>query len=70
MLDLETIEEAVAYVQSLEGETHGTIQTWIITQGLLFGLYYVLLFMAVFLLGRRIIQAAVAAYREARAQSV
>lgn len=70
ILDLGKIRDAVAYVQSLPDEDKSVITTWIVFEGLAQIVYYILLFTVVFLLGRRIIQAMIAGYREAKAQSV
>lgn len=68
--DLDKVRQANEYVSGLPEGNQAVVQTWLVTEGLLAALYYVLLFTVVFLLGRRIIQAVIAAYREARAESV
>ena len=70
IVDLDKVREATKYVRTLPEEDKSVVQTWLVAEAMLAGLYYILLFLIVFLLGRRIIQAAVAAYREAQAQSV
>lgn len=70
LFDLDKVREATQYVQSLPEGDRDIVRTWLVTEGLLAGLYYILLFLVVFLLGRRIIQAMIAAYREAKAESV
>ena len=66
----ETIRQGSEYVRGLSEEDRAIVMTWLWFEGLGRMLYYVLVFLAVFLLGRRIIQALIAGYREARAQSV
>ena len=70
ILDLDKVREATKYVRALPEGDRPIVQTWLVAEAMLAGLYYILLFLIVFLLGRRIIQAAVAAYREAQAESV
>lgn len=70
LFDLDKVRQATAYVQTLPPEDKDVVRTWLITEGVLAGMYYILLFTVVFLLGRRVIQAMIAAYREAKAQSV
>ncbi len=69
-IDTATVREAVAFVQSLPEEDKSVVTTWLVFEGITRMLYYILVFLAVFLLGRRIIQAMIAGYREARAESV
>ena len=70
VLDVDKVKSATAYVRDLSAEDKGVIQTWIVAEATLAIVYYLLLAGVVFFLGRRIIQAAIAAYREARAESV
>ena len=70
ILDIGKIRDAVAYVQSLPEEDKSVITTWLVFEGLGQIVYYILLFTVIFLLGRRIIQAMIAGYREAKAESV
>ena len=68
--DAETIQSAADVMRGLPEDDRATIQTWLIFEGLARIVYYIAVFLAVFLLGRRIIQGIIAGYREARAQSV
>ena len=61
---------AVDYAENLSPEGKQLAQTWLVSEAVLTGLYYLLFAWVVFFLGRRIIQAMIAAYREARAESV
>lgn len=70
ILNPDKIREAVALVKSLDEADKSVITTWIVFEGLAQIVYYILLFTVVFLLGRRIIQAMIAGYREAKAESV
>lgn len=70
LLDIGTIREAADYVNSLSPEDRSIVTTWLVFEGITRLAYYILVFLAVFLLGRRIIQAMIAGYREARAESV
>jgi hypothetical protein len=70
IIDSEEVRRAGEYVEQLSDADKPIIQTWLVAEAVLAGLYYVLLFAVVFFLGRRIIQAVIAAYREARAESV
>lgn len=70
LLDVNEIREATSYINTLSEDEKSIIQTWLIFEGLCRLAYYFLVFTAVFLLGRRIIQAMIAGYREAKAQSV
>ena len=70
LLDTGTIREAVDYVNSLSPEDRSVVTTWLVFEGITRLVYYILVFLAVFLLGRRMIQAMIAGYREARAESV
>lgn len=69
-LDVGDLKQAVEYVQTLPPEDKSVVTTWLVFEGLAQITYYILLFAAVFFLGRRIIQAMIAAYREAKAESV
>lgn len=69
LLDINEIREATNYINTLDEEDKSIIHTWLVFEGLSRIAYYLLVFLAVFLLGRRIIQAVIAGYREARAQS-
>lgn len=66
----DSVRQAADYVRHLPAEDKSIVKTWIVFEGLARMTYYVLVFLAVFLLGRRIIQAMIAGYRESRAQSV
>ncbi len=66
----QTIRDAAEYVQSLPPEDKPIVTTWLVFEGITRIIYYILIFLVVFLLGRRIIQAMIAGYREARAESV
>ena len=68
--DLDQVKQATLYVQSLPDTDKSVVESWLWVEGLLMGLYYILLFAVVFFLGRRIIQAVIAGYREARAEAV
>ena len=70
LLDLQTIKDAAEYVKSLPPEDKSVVTTWLVFEGITRLVYYILVFLVVFLLGRRIIQAVIAGYREARAESV
>jgi hypothetical protein len=70
LLDVGTIREAADYVNSLSPEDRSVVTTWLVFEGITRLAYYILVFLAVFLLGRRMIQAMIAGYREARAESV
>lgn len=70
LLDVNEIREATSYINTLSEDEKSIIHAWLIFEGLCRLVYYVLVFLAVFLLGRRIIQAMIAGYREARTQSV
>lgn len=70
LFDLDKVRQATDYIRTLPADDKEVVRTWLITEGVLAGLYYILLFTVIFLLGRRIIQAMIAAYREAKAQSV
>ncbi len=61
--------EAAEYAEQLSPEGKQLAQTWLVSEAVLTGLYYILFACVVFFLGRRIIQALIAAYREARAES-
>ena len=65
----EKVRTAAEYVRGLSDEDKQVVQTWLTAEAVLAGLYYVLIAAVVFFLGRRIIVALVAAYREARAES-
>ena len=67
--DPEKVRIAAQYVAGLSDEEKRVVSTWLTAEALLAGLYYILIAIIVFLLGRRIIVALVAAYREARAES-
>lgn len=67
--DPEKVRTAAQYVAGLSDEEKRVVSTWLTAEALLAGLYYILIAIIVFLLGRRIIVALVAAYREARAES-
>lgn len=69
-VDVAAVREAVDYVKTLPPEDKSVVTTWLVFEGLSRLTYYLLVFLAVFLLGRRIIQAVIAGYREARAESV
>ena len=66
----DSVRQASHYVSQLPPEDKSVVTTWLVFEGIARITYYILVFMAVFLLGRRIIQAMIAGYREARAQSV
>lgn len=68
--DIERVTEATRYVQSLPDADKSVVQSWLVVEGMLMGLYYILLFAVVFFLGRRMIQALIAGYREAKAEAV
>ncbi|MEM1013043.1 MAG: hypothetical protein AAGI46_12580 [Planctomycetota bacterium] len=68
--DLDGFKRAMEHASSLEPEEQQIAHTFLVSEAILAGLYYVLLAAVVFFLGRRIIQAMVAGYREAKAQSV
>ena len=68
--DIETIREATEYLRTIPETDRGVVTTWLWIEGLLMALYYVLLFATVFFLGRRIIPAMIAGYREARAEAI
>ena len=70
ILNPDKIREAVDLVKNLPEEDKSIITTWIVFEGLGQIVYYILLFTVIFLLGRRIIQAMIAGYREAKAESV
>ena len=70
LVNVDTVKAATAYVQNLPPEDKSVVTTWLVFEGIGRIVYYVLLFLAVFLLGRRMIQGVIAGYREARAQSV
>lgn len=70
ILDLQELRDAAAYINGLPEADKSIITTWIVFEGLAQITYYILLFTVVFLLGRRIIQAMIAGYREAKAESV
>lgn len=70
ILNVQELKDAAALIQTLPEEEKSALTTWIIFEGLAQITYYILLFTVVFLLGRRIIQAMIAGYREAKAESV
>lgn len=70
ILDLQELRDAAAYINGLSEEDKSVITTWIVFEGLAQITYYILLFTVILLLGRRIIQAMIAGYREAKAESV
>jgi hypothetical protein len=70
VFDLDKFKEGLDYAASLGDEEVDIAHTWLVSEAILAGMYYLLLATVVFLLGRRIIQAMVAGYREARAESV
>ena len=70
LLDLDRLRTAANFLQTLPAQDKQVITTMIVFEGLARLLYYLLIFLAVFLLGRRMIQGMIAGYREARAQSV
>ena len=70
LVNVEAVRQATAYVQNLPDADKSTVTTWLVFEGVGRIVYYILLFLAVFLLGRRMIQGVIAGYREARAQSV
>lgn len=70
LLDVNEIREATRYINTLSEDEKSIIHTWLIFEGICRLAYYFLVFLAIFLLGRRIIQAMIAGYREAKAQSV
>ena len=67
---VDSVREAASYEKNLAPEDKSVVTTWIVFEGLARITYYALIFAAVFLLGRRIIQAMIAGYRESKAQSV
>ena len=69
MFDTEKFRQAIDYAATLGEEEKRLAQTFLVSEAVLAGVYYVLMAMIVFFLGRRIIQAVIAAYREARAQA-
>ena len=69
LVDPEPVQSAAEYIRGLSPEDKDVVMTWLVFEGITRGLYYILVFLAVFLLGRRIIQAVIAAYREARAEA-
>ncbi len=70
VFDLDGFKRALEHAEALPPEDKQLAQTFLVSEAILAGLYYVLLAAVVFFLGRRIIQALVAGYREARAESV
>lgn len=70
LLNVNEVREATSYINTLSEDEKSIIHTWLVFEGLCKLAYYFLVFLAVFLLGRRIIQAMIAGYREAKAQSV
>lgn len=70
ILNLQELRDAAAYIKGLPEADKSILTTWIVFEGLAQITYYILLFTVVFLLGRRIIQAMIAGYREAKAESV
>jgi hypothetical protein len=70
LFNSDKIQEALDYAHNLGQEEKEIAQTWLVSEAILAGLYYVLVAAIVFFLGRRIIQAIIAAYREAKAESV
>ena len=70
LVNVEAIRQAVDYVRQLPDEDRSVITTMLVFEGVGRIVYYFLVFAAVFLLGRRIIQGVIAGYREARATSV
>ncbi len=67
--DPEKVRTAAQYVQGLSEEDKRVVETWLTAEAFLAGLYYILIAAVVFFLGRRIIVALVAAYREAKAEA-
>lgn len=70
VLDLDKFKEGIDYAARLSEQDKELAQTWLWAKATLAGIYYVLLAAVVFFLGRRIITAFIAAYREAKAESV
>ena len=68
--DPDKVRDAARFVQNLSPQDKELMNTWLVTEAMLAGLFYVLVAVVVFLLGRRIVQALIAAYREAKAQAV
>ena len=66
----DSVKQASQYVSNLPPDDKSVVTTWLVFEGIARIIYYILVFLVVFLLGRRIIQAMIAGYREARAQSV
>ena len=69
MFNTDRFREAIDYAATLGEEEKRLAQTFLVSEAVLLGLYYLLVAFVVFFLGRRIIQAVIAAYREARAQA-
>jgi hypothetical protein len=66
MFDFDKLREAYTMMKQMPPEDHGRVTTMFVMTAIAFTTYYIVAGVAIILLGRRLIQASFAAFKEAR----